>query len=843
MVVAAHRSYHTGIIMNSSTLEALNRTILCHAETIYRKNGVWEGPNPLNPILPPFILQLTVAILATRFILLVLKPFNQPPFVGEILSGIMLGPSVLGRNREFQRLLFPTYSFPVLEPMAHFALVYHAFLMGVQMDIRALTRTGSKTRNIFLAGLLIPFAIGFGLFFIFDDENKKGSFFWGAALAVTGFSVLSRLLEKQKILHTEAGKTTLSSALLSDFSSWILLAIGLALSSSGATVHWAMMCTCAFVVFCVYCVRPGLLWIIRRTPEGQGHSEYYVCFILTGVALCGIFTDACGTHPVIGAFVFGLIIPNEVLESTLVERLEDFVLGVLMPVFFTVCGLRTNVDVLTSNSSWAMVGLVMLVLCSAKVLGTLVVSLVCNMTLSEGLNVGILANTKGIMAMIFLEVGQEQGALSTQTYTIMVVAVLMMTMFVTPISMLQYQPSKNVLPYKRRTIQKAKPEEELRILACLHGMRNVPAVISLLEASNSSQRSPISIFALHLVELVGRASATLVVHNSRKAGPRNPNHTEAQTEQIISSFDNFELRREGVVVQALTARSAYSTMDEDICNIAKDKRSSFIILPFHKQQTIDGEMEDINPAIRSVNENVLANAPCSVGILIDRGLSESSEIAHRIAMLFLGGPDDREALAYAWRMSENESISLQVVRLVPGQDALQMEPMEFVPTNNGAVTLNIDTEREKVLDDDFLNKFKIFTANDPSIAFSEMVLNDEEETVRAIKSMDGHHDLYIVGRGRGVISPLTAGLADWCDCPELGAIGDLLVTSEFSSPFSVVVMQQYLRGAGYTDGSVRSSSSMNLKDDLQPMEWRIDGTENEEFASFGSHLDERDHSH
>lgn len=158
----------------------------------------------------------------------------------------------------------------------------------------------------------------------------------------------------------------------------------------------------------------------------------------------------------------------------------------------------------------------------------------------------------------------------------------------------------------------------------------------------------------------------------QQAGPRNPSYTEAQTEHIISAFDNYELRCDGVTVQALTARSAYNTMDEDICSIAKDKRTSFIILPFHKQQTSDGEMEDINPAIRSVNENVMANAPCSVGILIDRGLTESGGFPRRIVMLYMGGPDDREALAYAWRMSEHEDIDLNVVRLIQGKDSYQV---------------------------------------------------------------------------------------------------------------------------------------------------------------------------
>ncbi|CAK9133941.1 unnamed protein product [Ilex paraguariensis] len=741
----------------------------------------------------------------------------------------------MGRINVFSKTIFPNYYFAVLEPMAHLALVFYAFLMGLEMDIRSISRTGTKAWSIAAAGAVIPFVFGAGLFFMFQTPDKMGSFFWGIALTVTGFTVLARILEKQKILHTEIGKTALSVALVNDFGSWIFLALALALSSGASTFHWALVCTIAFVMFCVYYVRAGLKWVIRHTPEGQGYSEFYICFILSGVMLCGALTDACGTHPMIGAFVFGLSIPNEMLQATLVDKLEDFVLGFFMPIFFAVCGVRTNLDHISDNTSWALVMVVVVLACSAKVLGTLFASFFYNIPPREAVAVGVLSNTKSVMVMVILEVGQQQGALTTQTYTIMVVAVLVMTMIVTPLTMIQ-QPSQSFIPYRRKTIQNSRSEDELRILACIHGTRNIPAIINLLEASNATQRSPISVFALQLVELVGRASAMLVVHNSRKAGPRNPSHVEAQTEQLISAFDNFELRCEGITTQALTAKSSYSSMDEDICNIAKDKRAAFIILPFHKQHTLNGDMEDINPAIKSVNENVLANAPCSVGILIDRGLAETDNFARRVTMLYFGGPDDREALSYAWRMAEHQDISLTVVRFLPGKDVV--EHMDYLGQGHGTVALNIDTDREKMLDNEFLNKFKISTVNDKAISYTELELNDEEETIKAIKSMDNaNYDLYIVGKGRGVLSPLTAGLADWCDCPELGPIGDLLVTSEFLSAFSVLVVQQYIRTTESRDGSV-SSGSVNQMDNFG----RPSVSENDGFGSFTSHRG-RDHDH
>ncbi|KAK1351915.1 Cation/hydrogen exchanger 15 [Heracleum sosnowskyi] len=824
------------------TIEDVNRTIICYAETIYRTNGVWEGPNPLAPILPIFIFQLPVAIFATRISLLLLKPFNMPPFIGELIGGILLGPTFFGKIApSTYKWFFPSYGFVVLEPMAHFALVYYAFLVGLTLDTQAIRRTGSKAMGMAITGAAIPCLIGCVLFFVIlsDETNYYGCIFWGFALTVSSYSALGSILEDQSLIHTEVGKLAMSAAQVGEVISWGLLAIGLAVANSASHCLFAIILTIVFALFCFHAVRPALSWIIKKTGDGQGFSEFYICFILSGVAICGVITDAIGTHPMLGAFIFGLIMPNEVLQTTLVERLEDFVMGIFMPAFFAVCGIRTNLDSLSiNNTSLAVVVGIIVILSGSKVISSLLSSFVTNMTAKEAATVGLLTSTKSILALIILEIAQEHGVLTTQEYTIMVVSVVVMTMLVPPI-ILHYHPNNDGIPYTRKTIEKTKSVEELRVLACVHKLNNVPSVINVLEAANATKQSPIRVYALQLIELIGRASAMLVVHNGHKASSKNPTKEEAQTDEIISAFDNYELRCDGVNVQALTSRCPYSTMDEDICSIAREKRAAFIILPFHRQQNADGEMEDINPTIRTVNENVLAHAPCSVGVLIDRQMAETRTFPNRVSVLFFGGPDDREALSYAWRMSEHQNVRLTVIRFAPGKDALQVDPTDFMTPET--ITVPINAENEQHLDDQFLNKFKLATAQEKSVVYQEIVLNDEEETVRAIKNMENNYDLFVVGRGRGMVSPLTAGLADWCDCPELGPIGDLFATSEFSSSFSVLVMQQYIRSDGSETGSESYAESSEAEHD---MSWRPSNASNEGYEPFGhmSFNHRRDHS-
>ncbi|KDP39397.1 hypothetical protein JCGZ_03679 [Jatropha curcas] len=801
--------------------------IVCYAPTMITTNGVWQGDNPLDYSLPLFILQLTLVVVTTRVLVFLLKPFRQPRVISEIMGGVILGPSVLGRNKAFASTLFPLRSVMVLETMANVGLLYFLFLVGVEMDISVIRRTGKKAFAIAIAGMILPFFTGLAFSYLMHREAhdmNKGTFilFLGVALSVTAFPVLARVLAELKLINTELGRVAMSSALINDICAWILLCFAIALAendSASLASFYVILSSGAFVVLCVYAVRPAISWIIRRTPEGETFSDFYICLILTGVMISGFITDAIGTHSVFGAFVFGLIIPNGPLGVTLIEKLEDFVSGLLLPLFFAMSGLKTNVGAIEGAATWGLLALVIFLGSAGKVAGTLIVTTFYQMPIREGLTLGLLMNTKGLIEMIILNVGKDQRVLDDESFAIMVIVAVVMTGLVTPIVTAIYRPTRKFVPYKRRTIQRSKPDAELRILVCVHTPRNVPTIINLLEASNPTKRSPMCVYVLHLVELTGRASAMLIVHNTRKSGRPALNRTQAQSDHIINAFENYEQHAVCVNVQPLTAISPYSTMHEDVCNLAEDKRVAFIVIPFHKQQTVDGGMEATNPAFRMVNQNLLANAPCSVGILVDRGLSGSTRLAtnqlcHHIAVIFFGGPDDREALSYAWRMSDHPGINLTILRFIPGEDAAQparQSPGD--PNDPRILTVETEDQREKQLDEEFINEFRMHTANDESVFYTEIIVNNGEETVASIRAMDiNAHDLFIVGRGQGMISPLTAGLTDWSECPELGAIGDLLASADFAATVSVLVIQQYV-GIGLEAEPVATPESLSMSED------------------------------
>ncbi|KAJ6366281.1 hypothetical protein OIU77_002794 [Salix suchowensis] len=180
--------------MESQLMAANNtaETIVCYAPTMITTNGIWQGDNPLDYSLPLFILQLSLVVITTRLLVYILKPFRQPRVISEILGGVILGPSVLGRSKAFASTVFPLRSVMVLETMANMGLLYFLFLVGVEMDMSVIKRTGKKAIAIAIGGMILPFLIGLAFSFALHKDSQslnQGTFilFLGVALSVTAF--------------------------------------------------------------------------------------------------------------------------------------------------------------------------------------------------------------------------------------------------------------------------------------------------------------------------------------------------------------------------------------------------------------------------------------------------------------------------------------------------------------------------------------------------------------------------------------------------------------------------------------------------------------------------------
>ncbi|WZZ56601.1 hypothetical protein YC2023_056708 [Brassica napus] len=765
--------------------------IVCYDQSLLfekREQKGWESGSTLASSLPFFITQLFVANLSYRVIYYLTRPLYLPPFVAQILCGLLFSPSVLGNSEFIVQHVFPYRFTMVLETFANLALVYNIFLLGLGMDLRMVRITEAKPVIIAFAGLLIALPVGVFLYYLpgnGDPEKiKSGCVFWSLALACTNFPDLARVLADLKLLRSDMGRTAMCAAIITDLCTWVLLVFAFASFNKAGTwnqmMPWVILTTFIFVLLCIYVIRPGITWIFAKTVKAGQVGDTHVWFILGGVVLCGLITDACGVHSITGAFLFGLSIPHDhIIRNMIEEKLHDFLSGILMPLFYIICGLRADIGyMLKFTDKFIMV----LVICSSflvKIVTTVVVSLFMQMPTRDALAIGALMNTKGTLSLVVLNAGRDTKALDSPMYTHMTIALLVMSLVVEPLLAVAYKPKKRLVHYKHRTVQKIKGETEFRVLACVHILPNVSGVTNLLQVSNPTKQSPLNVFAIHLVELTGRTTASLLIMNDENKPKANfSDRVRAESDQIAESFEAMEVNNDAMMVQTITAVSPYTTMHEDICALAEDKRVCFIILPYHKHLTPDGRMGEGNSSHADINQNVLNHAPCSVGILVDRGMAMvRSESFHGeptkrgVAMLFVGGPDDREALSYAWRMVGQHQINLTVVRFVPGREAL---------VSAGKVAA--EYEREKQVDDECIYEFNFKTMNDSSVKYIEKVVNDGQDTISTIREMEDNnsYDLYVVGRGYNSDSPVTAGLNDWSSSPELGTIGDTLASSNFT---------------------------------------------------------------
>lgn len=373
--------------------------------------------------------------------------------------------------------------------------------------------------------------------------------------------------------------------------------------------------------------------------------------------------------------------------------------------------------------------------------------------------------------------------MTDQVFAIMVLMAVVTTFMTTPLVMAVYKPARRarVADYKHRTVERKNSKAQFRILACFHSARNIPSTINLLEALRGIQKSEgLSVYALHLMELSERSSAILMVHKARRNGlpfwnrgrQSNPNH-------IVVAFEAFQ-QLSRVSVRPMTAISSMSDMHEDICTTAESKRAAIIILPFHKHQRLDGSLETTRSDFRWVNQRVLKHAPCSVGILIDRGLGgttqvSASNVSYTITVLFFGGRDDREALACGARMAEHPGISFIVIRFLLAADTI-------------GNTVSVDMAGNASMDEEVLSEFKLKTSHrDGSVRYEERLVRNTTETIAVIREVS-RCNLLLVGRMPD--GELALALSTRSDCPELGPVGSLLTSLEFSTA-SVLVIQQY----------------------------------------------------
>jgi Kef-type K+ transport system membrane component KefB len=386
------------------------------------------------------VLIALAAVIVTGMVLARLFAFiGQPPVIGEVVAGIVLGPSLLGPA--ISALILPPSAAPTLGVIAQLGVVLYMFIVGLELHADKLKGRIPALVAISQTSIIVPFLLGalLALYVYPRYSNASVPFtsfalFMGVAMAITAFPVLARILSDTRLVRTELGGIALSCAATGDVTAWCLLAfvVGVAKAEIGDGLMVAAG-TLAYITVMVLLVRPVLgrvvmRWQMERLPRGA------VAFVLVALILSAIATESIGIHAIFGAFVLGAVIPaHSAVARTFTRELEPLVTVLLLPAFFAYTGMRTRIDLVTGWDEWLLCGVIILLATAGKLGGTVIAARLAGIGWRQSAALGTLMNTRGLMELIVLNIGLELHVISPQLFSMMVIMAIVTTMATAPL--------------------------------------------------------------------------------------------------------------------------------------------------------------------------------------------------------------------------------------------------------------------------------------------------------------------------------------------------------------------------------------------------------------------------
>jgi len=344
--------------------------------------------------------------------------------------GILISPELFGSSA-LSEVLTPLKSILTTETISYVGLIYSVFLAGLDMNFDTILRGRKKATSIAIAGVVIPMICGGFIYALAlkmykgpqeywaNFDTPKAYMFWTLILSVTGFPMVSHILADLKLLYTGLGRVTLTTAMISDFYNWVMFAMLVPFAIHGASAIYSVLSTIVYVLFCFVLIRPYLVEIIVRKTNQNEWDNNGLFFVVMGAYASAAVTDLLGTHPVVGALVYGIMIPRGKFTHLLIERSEDFGVVYLAPLFFGSCGIRLRAIYVIKTQGLGLVLFILLLSFLPKILSTVIATQFYGMSVLDGLSIGLLMNTKGILPILMLNSAWDK-QVSTNFITLIV---------------------------------------------------------------------------------------------------------------------------------------------------------------------------------------------------------------------------------------------------------------------------------------------------------------------------------------------------------------------------------------------------------------------------------------
>ena len=605
------------------------------------------------------LVEVLVVIGLSRLVGLGFRWIKQPLVIGEIVAGIMLGPSLLGWVApEVASALFPAAAVPFLNVLSQVGLIFFMFLIGLELNPKYLSGQMETAILISHVSILVPFSMGTLLALLLYPLVSSASvsftafaLFLGAAMSITAFPVLARIITENNLQGTRLGTLALTCAAVDDVTAWCVLALAIAVTrtNSMAAAIPTILYSGVYIAFMLTVGR----WFLQRLAthyERTGRlTQFVVAGIYMGVVASALITEVIGIHLIFGAFLLGAVMPkNAGLVKELAEKTEDFVLTFLLPIFFAYSGLRTEIGLLNRTDLWLLCALVVAVAISGKYIGTYVAARVIGMENREASALGWLMNTRGLTELIVLNIGLSLGVISPLLFTMLVIMALVTTFMTSPLLEWTY-------PKRLIKLDVVDPLEEetgsdtvattYRILVPVANPSTQKGLMQLAVALAGKRLQPAVVHPLSLIEL----EKDYAFGSTPLEADRLIQERRSLLEKLIQSLEPSEVRQMVHPIVRTTSNVAQAT-----AQIATLDNADLIVVGWHR------------PAFRTNRlggrvGQILSTAKVDVAVFVER----EWERLETLLVPYGANIHDDLALELALRLVvDRDSRRLTVMRLV-----------------------------------------------------------------------------------------------------------------------------------------------------------------------------------
>ena len=607
--------------------------------------------------------QIITILIVARFFSFLCKKIGQPIVIGEILAGIVLGPSLVGMYfPEFSTMLFPAQSLGNLQVLSQLGLILFMFVIGMELDLKVLRNKAHDAVVVSHASVIIPFALGMGLaYFIYQSFAPMGvkfssfGLFLGIAMSITAFPVLARIIQEKGIHKTYLGTMVITCAAIDDITAWCLLAVVIAIVKAGSFVSSlsTIFLALGYILIMIKIVRPFLKRVGDLHSSRENLSKSIVAVFFLTLIISAYATEVIGIHALFGAFMAGAIMPeNAKFRSNFVEKIEDVALVLLLPLYFVYTGLRTQVGLIDDPYLWQLTGVIILVAISGKFLGSALAAKFVGQNWKDSLTIGILMNTRGLVELVVLNIGYDLGVLSPQIFTMMVIMALVTTFMTTPVLSL----INHLFPEKDAEKEYILQQEQgiFKAMIALGNPENGKTLLNVGKTVLDGSKNSLSVTVLHITP----------------GSDTNPIFNEQFFEE---SFKDVKHEANILKIPIKTEYKVTDNIESEIVKAVNYNNFDFLMvgagislsgIPFIKDSTMFGNFKGLNQFINTLYKKqvffypgmlikdktryFIENSNCSVGVFVNRGFTE---ITTTIVMLHI--ESDEFLLRYARRLLKN----------------------------------------------------------------------------------------------------------------------------------------------------------------------------------------------